>query len=286
VYKTTDGGLTWLLYSVLLNENFFLNQIEFVSPLTGYAVGVAGGSTSYYGVVIKTTDGGINWTKMKYYGTDEFFSLHFISPSTGWVAGNLGKILKTEDAGLTWNEQYSTTIYPLYSIKFLSSSTGWAVGYLGTILATTDGGQNWIAQQSGTYNDLMSVNFFSDSDVWAVGRAGTILKTTNGGVTFIETSKQTSLSPYEFKLNQNYPNPFNPTTIINYSVPKQSNVTLIIYDALGREIAILVNEEKQPGSYEVEFQSAASSQQLASGIYFYQLKAGDYVETKKMILLK
>ena len=90
----------------------------------------------------------------------------------------------------------------------------------------------------------------------------------------------------EYQLDQNYPNPFNPTTVIKYSVPKQSNVKLIIFDALGREVATLVNEEKQPGSYKVEFQSAVNNQQLASGIYFYQLRAGDFIQTKKMVLLR
>lgn len=89
-----------------------------------------------------------------------------------------------------------------------------------------------------------------------------------------------------FNLEQNYPNPFNPTTMIKYSVVNSGNVSLKIYDVLGNEVATLVNEEKLPGIYEVEFQSAVSNQQLASGIYFYQLRAGDFVQTKKMILLR
>ena len=87
-------------------------------------------------------------------------------------------------------------------------------------------------------------------------------------------------------LLDNYPNPFNPTTMIQYSVVNTGNVSLKVYDVLGNEVATLVNEEKQTGSYEVEFQSAVSNQQLASGIYFYQLRAGEFVQTKKMILLR
>ncbi|MFA6981397.1 MAG: T9SS type A sorting domain-containing protein [Ignavibacteriaceae bacterium] len=89
-----------------------------------------------------------------------------------------------------------------------------------------------------------------------------------------------------FNLEQNYPNPFNPTTMIKYDVVNSGNVSLKVYDVLGNEVATLVNEEKQPGSYEVEFQSAVGSPQLASGIYFYQLRAGEFVETKKMILIR
>lgn len=104
------------------------------------------------------------------------------------------------------------------------------------------------------------------------------------------------LLPKDYSLNQNYPNPFNPTTLISYSLPKQSNVAIIIYDALGREVTVLVNEEKEAGRYEVEFGSADGSQQSASGIsskggyasgvYFYQIRAGDFIQTKKMILLR
>jgi hypothetical protein len=90
----------------------------------------------------------------------------------------------------------------------------------------------------------------------------------------------------EFKLEQNFPNPFNPNTVISYRLPVTSNVTLNVYDILGNEIATLVNEEKPAGEYEVEFQSIVGSRQLTSGIYFYQLKAGSFIQTKKMILLK
>ena len=88
--------------------------------------------------------------------------------------------------------------------------------------------------------------------------------------------------PTEYALSQNYPNPFNPTTTIKYSIPKLSFVTIKIYDVLGSEVATLVNEEKPAGTYELTWNAA----NLPSGVYFYQLKAGSFVETKKMILMK
>ncbi|MBK9098058.1 MAG: T9SS type A sorting domain-containing protein [bacterium] len=90
----------------------------------------------------------------------------------------------------------------------------------------------------------------------------------------------------EFKLEQNYPNPFNPSTVISYQLPVTSNVTLKVYDVLGNEIATLVNEELPAGEYEVEFDPSSIKHLPSSGIYFYQLKAGQFSETKKMILLK
>ena len=88
--------------------------------------------------------------------------------------------------------------------------------------------------------------------------------------------------PSSYTLSQNYPNPFNPSTVINYIIPQNSYVTIKIYDALGRAIRTLVNEIKTPGNYEVKF----DGQNLSSGIYFYQLKTGSIVITKKMILMK
>ena len=85
-----------------------------------------------------------------------------------------------------------------------------------------------------------------------------------------------------FKLSQNYPNPFNPSTTINFVVPYQTRVTLKIYNVLGSEVATLVNEEKPAGSYNVTFNAG----NLASGVYFYQLKAGNFISTKKLMLVK
>jgi polyhydroxybutyrate depolymerase len=98
-------------------------------------------------------------------------------------------------------------------------------------------------------------------------------------VTGVEDIK---LLPTEYSLYQNYPNPFNPMTTIKYSIPKLGFVTIKVFDVLGSEITTLLNEEKSAGTYELNWNAT----QLPSGVYFYQLKAGSYVETKKMILLK
>jgi hypothetical protein len=88
--------------------------------------------------------------------------------------------------------------------------------------------------------------------------------------------------PGGFQLEQNYPNPFNPTTLINFQIPERSIVTLKIYDVLGNEITTLANEERPAGEYEIEFNAVA----LPSGVYFYKLKSGTFVETKKMVVIK
>jgi hypothetical protein len=89
-------------------------------------------------------------------------------------------------------------------------------------------------------------------------------------------------APTRFALEQNYPNPFNPTTVINYQIPAASHVTLKVFDMLGMEVATLVNEQKASGNYEVEFDGS----KLSSGVYYYRLQTGTFVDTKKFIILK
>jgi hypothetical protein len=88
--------------------------------------------------------------------------------------------------------------------------------------------------------------------------------------------------PGVYSLSQNYPNPFNPSTTIKFELPKTSQVSLMVYDILGRDVSVLVNERKDAGSYEVKFDGSA----LASGVYFCRLQAGSYVNTKKLLILR
>jgi hypothetical protein len=88
--------------------------------------------------------------------------------------------------------------------------------------------------------------------------------------------------PKVFNLSQNYPNPFNPTTVISYSLPRNSYVTLTIYNDLGQKVETLVDEEQNPGGHSISFDAS----KLSSGIYFYRLQAGTYTQSKKLVLLK
>ena len=110
----------------------------------------------------------------------------------------------------------------------------------------------------------------------------------NGGFNYSrEVEVKVEAIPTEFALFQNYPNPFNPSTIIKYSIPKIINnqssiINLKVYDILGSEVATLVNEQKKPGFYSVEWNAS----NIASGIYFYRIQAGDFIQTKRLILLR
>ena len=105
---------------------------------------------------------------------------------------------------------------------------------------------------------------------------------TNGAFQLSDEISVEVLAPSEYALSQNYPNPFNPTTTIKFSIPENQKVLLKVYNILGKEVAVLVNKEMEAGEYDIEF----SSDGLNSGVYFYTLEAGNYRETKKMILMK
>lgn len=131
---------------------------------------------------------------------------------------------------------------------------------------------------SGTYKYLDNRGFGMWYDHYAVRDNGGISLLTEGeGV-----QKISSEIPSGFKLSQNYPNPFNPVTKIKFEITKSDVVKLIVFDVLGREIATLVNEQLQPGTYEAEWDAG----NYPSGVYFYKLITYNYTETKKMVLVK
>ena len=132
------------------------------------------------------------------------------------------------------------------------------------------------------------IYFFNTSQMYYMNNV-----TVHPGETNVQVALSTTMQgvkndpnklPESYSLEQNYPNPFNPATTINYSLPKDSKVVLDVYNLIGQKVATLVNREQQAGSYSVQF--SAASRQYTSGVYFYRLQAGNFVETKKLILLK
>jgi len=106
--------------------------------------------------------------------------------------------------------------------------------------------------------------------------------TSPSGVTDIKNN----LAPQKFVLFQNYPNPFNPSTRIQYSLEKAAEVTLKVYNLLGVEVATLVNERQEAGSYAVPFNTNKGTLALSSGVYFYRLEAESFVSTRKLVLIR
>ncbi len=285
IFKTTDGGTTWTHQTNNTTWARFYG-VQFVDANTGWAYAEVNNS------VVKTTNGGADWQVQLSYGNSfDIQSMYFVDQNIGWIGGNngsTGSLLKTTDGGIHWTNKTPNLQYGPGYIKFFDAQNGIAVGQgrSGSLamLNTTDGGENWSIQlttfpQGVTGNGLNGGFFIDKKTGWAVGNNGLILKYNS---TTDINEKNLNIIPNNFTLDQNFPNPFNPTTTINYAVPKASKVTIKVYDVLGNEVASLVNEEKNAGSYSINFSAA----KLSSGTYFYRMTAGSFAETKKLILLK
>jgi hypothetical protein len=146
---------------------------------------------------------------------------------------------------------------------------------------------DWITisfvQGKGTTTEPTSYSYFDDVSEFISNKIYYRLKQIdyNGNYEFSDEVEVITL-PLDYSLSQNYPNPFNPVTKIKYEVPENTNVTLEVFDVLGRLIKTLVNENKSAGRYEVEFNAS----ELSSGLYFYKISAGGFEQTRKMLLLK
>jgi len=319
IIKTTNKGLNWTYIDA---GPYTKTNIDFINEETGFISGTDGGDNSPVAYVKKTTNGGLNWDHnamldigaardVKFFNPQEgaayvcnrlhittnggvnwsrtqfpegcFNSLYSFNLNSHFSFGNLGKIYMTVNAGVNWTEQNSgTTKHIFNSFFFIDSTLGYAVGDSGLILRTSNGGIDWTIQNSNTNKKLYDVYFFNKDVGIVVGEDGTILKTTTGGLTFVNSN--THVIPDKFSLSQNFPNPFNPTTTIHYSLSENSYVILKVYGILGNEIATLVNEKQNRGSYNYQFSTADF--QLSSGIYLYKLITNNFSETKRMILLK
>ena len=279
IFKSTNGGQNWT--NVFFHAYNGIYCIKFVNELTGYSCGTK---------FMKTTDAGSSWTEKTSPYVFYKYSLCFLNEYTGYVVG-VNSIAKTTNGGDNWIIQTPNVNVYLMSVFFINVNTGMVVGNQGTILRTTNGGDNWLNISRPVYDYLGGLQMLNSDTVFCAGWVydttyrSLVLKSYSGGMTRI--NNYSNENPVSFNLSQNYPNPFNPVTKIKFSLKEEGRlkiqeVKLIIYDILGKEISILVNESLHPGTYEVTFYGS----NVPSGIYFYQLRAGDFVETKKMLLIK
>ena len=278
IIKSTDGGNSWQFqyHSYLLNRVYMFNQN------LGF-----GGSNLY---LFRTTNSGNNWSSSNgIFFTDIFF----VDSLSGWEAND--DMYKTINGGNSWtylNLPFGSGSN-LIRFSVITRNIIWGTGgqlyfgnnaFRGIVYATNDGGSTWAYQMPDTSFEIdryYFIKFVNTNTGWAYGLTKGI-HTTNGGGIFTGIHQKGNEVPKNYSLSQNYPNPFNPSTIINYQLPKSGEVELIIYDALGRKMKTLVNEKQNAGSYQVEFDGS----NFPSGVYFYKLQSGDYIQTKKMALIK
>ena len=280
-FLSTDNGKSW-------SEIFSgMNGSQIMSL-------AASGSNLFAGTawgVFSSTDNGSNWTWADSGLTTTaiyVYALAIYPNDAGGTnlfagTGSHGVFLSTNN-GTSWMSVDSG----LTSIDIFSFAVNGTNLFVGTSLSgvfhLTNNGTTWTSDSAG----MSSIYGYSDANALIV--SGTYLFAGNDrGVwrrplaeMITGVKEEQNNLPSNFSLKQNYPNPFNPTTIIKYSLPRSNMVTMKVYDILGNEVASLVNEEKPAGSYSVNFNAS----KLSSGVYFYRMKAGSFVETKKLILMK
>ena len=163
----------------------------------------------------------------------------------------------------------------------MSGSSVFAGTYFGVCLSTNNG-VSWVPVNTGLPGEGACVLAASETDLYAGGTDGQGVwrRPLSEMITAVEPPERDV--PQEFALFQNYPNPFNPGSDIRYQLSEFSNVRLAVYDLLGHEVAVLVNENKAPGTYQVRFDAAG----LPSGVYFYRMTAGSFSATRRLILLR
>jgi photosystem II stability/assembly factor-like uncharacterized protein len=298
IYKTYDGGSTWAPIRKppkQLGMNFgWKNSIAIV------------GNTVYFGTTLFTNDfwfgpdayiyksanKGETWTARTCPGVVQVNTIHFTSKQVGY-----GCRAKSMDNGNNWspmNDPYATVTGDINN--FILSTTGvgnelWITGihrdgpnYYGdpwwnypTMYYSNNGGMTWTPDYTAVGCGLNEVRISRDNKALfgLKDNGGIIMKMLPGSLAPIAKDKK-------YELKANYPNPFNPTTSISYQIPNSGLVTLKIYDILGKEVVTLVNEVQAAGTFDVQWNASSFS----SGAYFYRLTAGNFTETKRMLLVK
>jgi photosystem II stability/assembly factor-like uncharacterized protein len=270
VYRSTDDGSTWVQVNNGLN-----NPTIWSLCINGSAI-FAGGTLLY-----RSMDNGENWVSLTSGLPNPPLNVNAFTKINSDIYISIGGgIYSTTDNGDSWN---NLGLNGMNVEEIYSYGTNLFAGVSGTgVYLSTDNGSNWELVSEGLPSPIYPQSFVTSGDkiFLAAWYEGLFWRPLSELVSSVEDFN--NIVPTNFNLYQNYPNPFNPTTKIKYSVPQTSQVQIKVYDVLGNEIETLVSEEKSAGTYELIWYAV----NLPSGIYFYQLIAGSFVQTKKMILLK
>ncbi|MCX6135971.1 MAG: T9SS type A sorting domain-containing protein [Ignavibacteriales bacterium] len=244
----------------------------------------AGGS---WGVMC-STDGGLKWKSVNA-GLTNILMNHevyqLVAIDSCLFAATGGGVFFSTNNGVNWtaannglpNQPWDT--HPDVR-TLLAVGTKLYVPYGPKIFLSTNYGTSWSAVDSSLTSSINALS--SDGSSYFAGTARGIWRRPLSEMVPTSVKQSPSPLPENYSLSQNYPNPFNPNTWIEYSIPQQSHVTIKIFDLLGREVAVLVNEKKDAGRYSVQWNASA----MPSGIYFYRLEANGRIEIKKAIVMK
>lgn len=267
IFKTIDSGENWQSLNCKCNmAGRFFYDLHFVTPSIGY---IAGGQPK---IIIKTTDGGLNWSELKLPSiSGSLYSVHFLNSDTGLVSGH-SEIYKTIDGGNKWTEVqlgysgvFSAMHFPSSSIGYIASKNAY-----GDILKTIDGGENWTLQFTTPNFNLADIFMLDNSIGFASGAGGHIVKTINGGITSIQEIEYKNA-----KINI-YPNPFSAQAVL-CSANAFHNATILVNNVFGVTIKQIENINGE--SFVLQRDN------LPNGVYFIVVTQGNYERIVKKVII-
>lgn len=272
VYKSMDMGFNWALANNGLTSYAAVNSMIINSGSDIFVATFGDG-------VWKSSNGGNSWSKLNV-GYNFIWTLG-INSTDALFAGSYGNgLYRSLDDGQTWNKVTGLTANYIYSISIDGDDNIYVSSWVSGVSASSDGGDTWTSFGM-TGLGVSSIAMGPSSSVLFAGTSdGKLYMKSDRAVTGIEDGAEGL--PTEFKLFQNYPNPFNPACIIKFDIADRGAYQLRIFDILGREVALLLNKEFEPGRYNINFNASG----LVSGVYIYQLIGPNHKSAKKMLLLR
>lgn len=282
-YRSTNNGDSWTLINNNISTPAIYSFVETASGriFAGSTGGLVGSSTMY-----TTTNNGDNWSTISSGITSQFAIIDMAYNSTNGdlYAVSTSNIWKSTDTGNNWisvfqgsqpNSQFKRIVCNSTGGIFMCSQYGDLTNF--GVFRSTNNGNNWAQINTGLNSVVWCLAFDQNNFLYGAGSSYFYKSATVTNVAPIS-----SAFPIGFKLEQNYPNPFNPSTTIKYSITKNSNIAIRIFDLRGKEIKTLVDEFHNAGYYSVNF----NSEGLSSGVYFYKIYTDGFSETKQMLLIK
>ena len=280
IFVSTDFGLSWDSCRAITS---FIECIAVVDSI------ILGGGNGIY----RSTDNGLIWIPADsglsemggiYYPSINSIAVIYDSVNNRhanlFAASDVYGIFRSTDYGISWNS-VGLNYQMVRSMTTIGSTI--LVGMLdsGKVYVSTNNGNSWkLVDEALTTNNPLTSFVSSNTNIFAGTEGDGVWRRPLSDLVAVKS--QRNMSPQKFSLEQNFPNPFNPTTTISFDLPERSKVQLKIFNILGEEVKDLINEEKAAGHYEYQWNARG----LASGVYFYRLKSGSFVETKKLILLR
>lgn len=279
--RSNDSGNTFMDDYSTLVYNSSISDVEFVNENDVYIVGHQYGVSGIGGIILRSTNYGQNWMLVHNQPTSYSYSHLEISGNRIYAGGSFGAgILMSTNSGQNWtsigmNDKniWGMTAYNNY--LFVNT-------YDSGIYMTDNYGANWYNRNQGipsAYVGQFGELFISDNYIFSATSYGAWRRQLTD---IISVKNISTVIPDKYLLEQNYPNPFNPRTNIKFQVKSAGVVKLVVLDILGKEVATLVNEKLQPGTYETTFDASTHP----SGAYFYKIESGAFTDVKRMILIK